>query len=176
MTSRRHFGNVRQRTSGRWQVRYRGPDGLMRSAPETFARKSEAQRYLTLLEAQIARGEWTDPARAKVKLGDYADRWIKERAGLRPATIEIYRWLLRRHIDPWIGGVPLGKIDTPLIREWRAKLLSDGVSESAAAKAYRFLRSVLMTAVNEDRILIRNPCQVRGADRETPAERPVLTV
>lgn len=33
-----------------------------------------------------------------------------------------------------------------------------------------------MTAVNEDRILLRNPCQVRGADKEQPQERPVLTV
>src|SRR5262245_63116330 len=130
MTSRRHFGNVRQRTSGRWQVRYRGPDGQMRSAPETFARKAEAQRYLTLLEAQIARGEWIDPARAQVRLSDYADRWITERAGLRPRTVELYRWLLRRHITPWIGGVPLGKIDTPLVREWRAEAPSEGVSGS----------------------------------------------
>jgi integrase len=148
----------------------------MRSAPETFARKSDAQRYLTLVESQIAQGEWTDPARAKVTLGDYADRWITERAGLRPRTVELYRWLSRRHVEPWIGGVPLGKIDTPLVREWRAKLLSEGVSESTTAKAYRFVRSVLMTAVNEDRILPRNPCQVRGADRERPKERPVLTV
>jgi integrase len=176
MAARRHFGNVRQRSSGRWQVRYRGPDGQMRPAPETFARKAEAQRYLTLLEAQIARGEWTDPARAKIRLSDYADRWIAERAGLRPRTVELYRWLLRRHITPWIGGVPLGQIDTPLVREWRAKLLSEGVSVSAAAKAYRLLRAVLMTAVNEDRILQRNPCQFRGADKEQPQERPVLNV
>jgi len=86
----------------------------MRSAPETFARKVEAQRYLTLLESQITRGEWIDPARAEVTVGDYADRWISERAGLRPRTVELYRWLLRRHIDPWIGDVPLGKLDTPL--------------------------------------------------------------
>jgi integrase len=173
---KRHFGNVRQRASGRWQVRYRGPDGRMRPAPETFARKAEAQRYLTLIEAQIARGEWIDPARAKVTLSAYAERWIEERAGLRPRTVELYRWLLRRHITPWIGGVPLGKIDTPLVREWRARLLAEGVSVSAAAKAYRFLRSVLMTATNEDRIIPRNPCQVRGADKEQPAERPVLSV
>jgi hypothetical protein len=108
-----------------------------------------------------------------VTLHDYADRWISEPAGLRALTIELYRWLLQRHIDPWIGGVPLGKIDTPSVREWRAKLLSEGVSQSAAAKAYRFLRSVLMTAVNEDRILVRNPCQVRGANKEQPQERPV---
>ena len=100
----------------------------MRSAPETFARKAEAQRYLTLVESQIARGEWTDPERAKVTLGDYAERWIAERPGLRPRTVELYRWLLRRHIAPWLGGVPLGKIDTPLVRELRGKLLAEGVS------------------------------------------------
>ena len=72
--------------------------------------------------------------------------------------------------------MPLGKIDTPLVREWRSKLMADGVSASATAKAYRFLRAVLMTATNEDHIVPRNPCQVRGADREKPAERPVLTI
>jgi integrase len=148
----------------------------MRSAPETFERKSDAQRYLALVELQLARGDWIDPDRAKVTVADYADRWIAERPGLRPRTVELYRWLLRRHITPWIGAVPLGKVDTPLVREWRAKLLAEGVSQSATAKAYRFLRAVLMTAVNEDRILPRNPCQVRGADRETPMERPVLSV
>ena len=33
-----------------------------------------------------------------------------------------------------------------------------------------------MTAVNEDRLTPRNPCQVRGADREVAGERPVLSV
>jgi integrase len=173
---RRHFGNVRQRASGRWQVRYRGPDGRMRSAIETFARKSDAMRYLALVEGQLARGEWTDPARAKIRLRDYAERWVDERPGLRPRTVELYRWLLRRHVTPWLGDVPLGKIDTPLVREWRAKLLAEGVSATMAAKAYRLLRAVLMTAVNEDRIIPRNPCQVRGADREQAGERPVLSV
>jgi hypothetical protein len=104
-----------------------------------------------------------------------ADRWITERAGLRPRTVELYGWLLGRHIAPWLGAVPLERIDTPLVREWRAKLLAEGVSPSTTAKAYRLLRSVLMTAVNEDRIIPRNPCQVRGADKEHRTERPVLS-
>lgn len=45
-----------------------------------------------------------------------------------------------------------------------------------AAKSYRLLRAVLNTAVDEDKILTANPCRVRGADKESPAERPVLTV
>lgn len=176
MGRKRHFGNVRRRESGRWQVRYRGPDGRMRSAPRTFARKAEAERYLSLIETQLTQGEWTDPARAKVHLRDYAEQWIVQRPGLRPRTMDLYRSLLRRHINPTLGDVSLGKLDTPLIREWRAKLLAAGVSATMAAKAYRLLRAVLMTAVKEDRILPRNPCQIRGADREHAAERPVLSV
>jgi hypothetical protein len=130
----------------------------------------------TLVEAQIAQGEWTDPVRAKVRLSDYAERWIAERPGLRPRTVELYQSLLRRHVTPWLGDVPLGKLDTPLIREWRSRLLDEGASATVAAKAYRLLRAVLMTAVNEDRLIPRNPCQVRGADREVAGERPVLSV
>ena len=83
----RRFGSIRRRDSGRYQVRYRGPDGLMRSAPETFARKADAERYLALVEAQMMRGEWADPARSKVRLGDYAETWIGERAGPRPRQV-----------------------------------------------------------------------------------------
>ncbi|MDX6309726.1 MAG: hypothetical protein QOI06_2772 [Nocardioidaceae bacterium] len=175
-TSRRRFGSVRQRSSGRWQARYRGPDGRIRSAPTTFARQAEASRYLSILESQMARGEWVDPRRAKVRLGDYAERWITERANLRPRTIDLYRWLLKKHVEPHLGGAMLGDIDPPLVREWRAKLLSEGVSSSTTAKAYRLLRAILMTAVNEDRILARNPCRLPGADQEHPHERPVLTL
>jgi integrase len=172
----RGFGNVRKLPSGRWQARYPGPDGQMRNAPRTFESKREAEQWLSITEAQLLSGEWADPARGKVKLIDYADRWIGERAGLRPRTVELYRWLMRKHIAPRLGGVPLGKLTTALIREWRAALLQTGVSESITAKSYRLLRAILNTAVDEDKILPRNPCRVRGADKENPAERPTLTV
>ena len=77
---------------------------------------------------------------------------------------------------PHLGGVQVGKLSTPMIREWRATLLANGVSVSTAAKAYRFLRAVLMTAAEEDKILPRNPCRIRGAGDEDAPERPVLAV
>lgn len=83
---------------------------------------------------------------------------------------------MRKHIAPRLGDVPIGKLSTAMIREWRASLLAGGVSVSVAAKAYRLLRAVLMTAVDEDKILPRNPCRIRGAGDENAAERPVLTV
>jgi integrase len=172
----RRFGNIRKRESGRFQIRYPGPDGRMRTGPDTYERKSDAERALILIEAAMMAGEWTDPERGKVKLGDYAATWIAERPGLRVRTVDLYSWHLAKHIAPYFGSVPIGKLSTPMIRKWRADLLSSGVSVSMAAKAYRLLRAVLATAVEEDKILPRNPCRIRGAGEEHAAERPVLTV
>jgi integrase len=172
----RSFGNVRQLTSGRWQARYPGPDGQLRTAPNTFTSKTAAQQWLSITESQLLQGEWVDPARAAIPFGSYAEQWIEQRPGLRPRTVELYRWLLRKHLVPDLGGVELGKLSTAVVRQWRADRLAAGVSESVTAKAYRLLRAVLNTAVDEDAILPRNPCRVRGADRETPDERPVLSV
>jgi integrase len=172
----RRFGNVRKLPSGRYQVRYPGPDGRLRSHPLTFDRKGDAERALSLIEAQMIAGEWTDPQRGKARLSDYARDWITQRPGLRIRTIDFYRWLLAKHIEPYLGDVPIGKLSTQTIREWRSDLLAKGVSATMAAKAYRLLRAVLMTAVEEDKILPRNPCRIRGAGSEHAPERPVLTV
>ncbi len=43
-------------------------------------------------------GEWTDPERGKVSLGDYAASWIAQRPGLRVRTVDLYSWLLAKHI------------------------------------------------------------------------------
>ncbi|MFC4052217.1 tyrosine recombinase XerC [Actinomadura syzygii] len=172
---KRRFGSVRQLPSGRFQIRYPGPDGKMRSGGTTYATEREAEKQLSLIEAKLLTGDWTDPKRAKVKLSEYAAKWITERPDLRVRTIEIYRGLLRRHLVPYLGNVPIGKIDTAAVREWRAELVSVGVGASEVAKAYRLLRAVLMTAT-DDLIIPRNPCRIKGAGEEKPDERPVLTV
>jgi integrase len=58
---------------------------------------------------------------------------------------------------------------------WRSHLLDGGVSGTMVAKAYRLLRAVLNTAV-EDELIRRNPCRIKGAGQEVAAERPVATV
>jgi len=172
----RRFGNVRRLPSGRYQASYLGLDGLRKHAPDTFERKGDAERFLVFIETQLGSGDWANPAQAKVKLSDYARVWITERPGLRPRTTDLYRWLLAKHIDPYLGRIPVGKITTQLVREWRATLLASGVSPTVAAKAYRLLRAVLMTAAEEDKLIPRNPCRIRGAGTEHATERPVLTV
>ena len=64
--------------------------------------------------------------------------------------MDLYRWLLRKHVEPYLGGVPVGKLSTRQVREWRAALLANGVSVSVTAKAYRLLRAIMTTAVEDD--------------------------
>lgn len=77
--SRRRFGRVRQLPSKRWQARYPGPDGQLRTVPTTFVRRSDAERFLSEVETDIARGEWFALLAGRMPLGQYARRWIEER-------------------------------------------------------------------------------------------------
>ena len=173
---RRRFGWVRKLPSSRYQASYLGPDGRRHVGPQTFDSETSADRWLVQVESAILRREWFDPDRARVLLHDYAETWIEQRPGLRPSTIALYRRLLNRYISPKLGSAQLSAIDTAMVRKWRSDLLRAGVSETMAAKAYRLLRAVLMTAVVEDKMISTNPCQIRGAGVENPQERPVLSV
>ncbi len=175
MTKKRRYGRVRQLPSGRWQARYPGPDGIDRPADKTFATKKDADVWLTLKEAEIRQGGWTNPDDGKVGLASYAESWIAERPGLRPKTVQLYSYLLRKHIAPHLGQAAIGDVQPGQVRNWHAKLLSNGVSAVTTAKAYRLLRAILNTAV-DDGTIRRNPCRIKGAGREDSAERPTLTV
>jgi len=81
-----------------------------------------------------------------------------------------------KDIEPHLGGVQVGKLSTSMTREWRVTLLAGGVSVSVAAKAYWLLRAVLMTAVDEDKILPHKPlpdprCRYRARKRAASAHR-----
>ena len=174
MTRGRPFGSMRALPSGRYQVRYLGPDGVRRAAPRTFATKADARRWLTLTESDITRGAWVDESDGEM-LSVYAARWITERPGLSARTIELYSGLLRLHIAPQLGSIGIRKIAPAQVRSWRQGLLDTGVGPSTVSKAYRLLRAVLNTAF-DDELIRRNPCRIKGAGVEHPAERPVLTL
>lgn len=172
---RRRFGSIRRLPSGRYQARYPGPDGVLRPADDTFATKTEAEDWLTLKEGELLEGEWVDPDAAEILISDYAATWIEERPGLRRKTVVNYRSLLRCHITPHLTTVTVGELTLARVRRWRKMLLDSGTGPVATAKAYRFLRAVMNTAV-DDGLIKRNPCRIKGAGSEDSPERPVLSV
>ncbi len=170
---KRDFGAVRKLPSGRWQARYRGPDGLMRPAPETFRIKKDATDWLSAKETEIGTGRWIDPDAGKVPFGVYAAAWIKQRR-LAETTAELYDTLLRRHLVPTFGAVAVADITPAAVRLWRAARL-EVTGGPTVAKSYALLRAVMNTAL-EDQIIARNPCRIKGGSVAETPERPTATV
>jgi integrase len=171
---KRRFGSVRKLPSGRFQARFPGSDGLLRPADETFETQTDAELFLVDTEADMRRGDWIDPDAGKVSLKEYAEKWIDER-DLGDRTRELYAGYLRNHIAPELGGKMLVELSPPRIRTWRKELLDAKVGESTVAKCYRFLRTVLNTAV-DDELIRKNPCRIKGAGQESAPERPSATL
>lgn len=89
-------------------------------------------------------------------------------AGLRPKTVVLYRYLLRKHIGPALGKVAIADLHSGQVRAWRRQLLDGGVSEVSTTKAYHLLMAVLNTAV-DDGVIRRNLCRIKAAGRRAPA-------
>ncbi|NHA67481.1 tyrosine-type recombinase/integrase [Phycicoccus flavus] len=167
-------GSIRRLPSGRWQVRYTGLDGLRRTLEQTHRTKAEAEAAYAIVAADMATGRWVDPSLAGVTFGTYAARWVAERATITGRTRELYGTLLRLHLAPFLGEVQLRYLSPALVRRWRQGRQDAGVGASTIAKAYRLLRSIMATAV-DDEVILRNPCRIKGAGSEVASERPILT-
>ena len=168
MANRRYFGSIRRRESGRWQIRYRTRDGVRVAWPETYARRADAVRVLAELErqSQVA-GNWLDVAGSKVLFAAYADEWINQHPRLGPRTADVYRSLIRRHIAPTLGQIPLGQLDTATVREWRAGLIDASATMVAKTRLTRCCPD----------LSAQQPGRRRG-DRDSPgrpAERAEIT-
>jgi integrase len=151
-----------------------------RPAPLTFATKRDAQVWLTLKEGEIKRGDWLDPSAGAVPFVKYAADWMGQ-GQFSPKTAQLYELLLRLHLAPTFGEMNIADIRQEDVRAWRAAQFRTGPQQErpfgpvTVAKAYRLLRAILNTAVRDKRIR-ENPCQIKGADKELTAERPVLSV
>ncbi|MEU6824076.1 tyrosine-type recombinase/integrase [Streptomyces atriruber] len=171
---RRRFGAVRQYRSGSWTASYLSPDGDRIRAEETFETKKDAEIWLSQVEADLSRGDWRAPDSGAVNFSAYAAKWVDER-GLAVRTVDLYKHLLRLHILPTLGAYDLDEVTAPRVREWRTERLRTTGAKTTTAKAYRLLKAIMETAV-DDELISRNPCRIKGAGKEVAAERRIATV
>jgi integrase len=174
MPPRRRFGSVRRLRSGRYQARYWAPDGSRVSAPTTFERKKDADRWLAATEVEMVRGTWIDDRRAQVSLGEWAEQWLEAASHLKPKTRVGYQSLLRAVIGPTLGNMPLGSLRRSTVQRWVASLSARGLSPSRIRQSYRLL-SQLLKAAEFDGIVASSPCVGIRLPRIPEHEPHVLT-
>ncbi len=177
--TRRSFGRLRKLPSGQWQARYTTDDGRVHTAPKTFATKTDADRYLTAVRADLDRGTWLDPKAGRITVRQWTEAWLPRyvaRRGkpLRPKTVALYEGLLRSTILPTFGATPLAQVKRSAVEAWLGELGARGLSPSRIRQAVLLLSSAMEAAVNDD-LILRSPC--RGLELpELPEPAPrILT-
>jgi integrase len=171
MAQRRQFGKVRPLPSGRFQASFVDPSGNRQNAPDTFARRADASRWLALVETDLSRGTWLDDRAGSITLGEYARAVLRDSQKIGPRWRETCERNMRLHLVPLLG-MPLRTVTPMRIREWHAAALRGGGGKTSISQTYRFLRMVMNTAIREN-LIARNPCQIPGAGLVKAAERPV---
>jgi integrase len=167
--NKRSFASINRIASGRWQVRYTGPDGVRRYAPHTFAERVTAEAFVVDLRRRVDRGQWDiidDNSREQVTFGVYAAGWLANRhvAGrpIKARTRDHYTAILDDHLLPTFGNRQLGAIKPKDVREWYEATLVD--RPTMRSHAYSLLRTIFASAIN-DELIDANPARIVGAGR-----------
>jgi integrase len=137
----------------RWQAAFRGPNGKERT--KTFAKKIDAERWLTSVEHSKLTGTYVDPAAGKVTFRSFAEEWRKMQAH-RPGTSVSVEIHLRLHIYPSLGDRPIAAIRPSEIQGLVTKLGATLAPSTVAVVVGRVV-SVFNAAVL-DRVIPSSPC------------------
>jgi integrase len=121
---------------------------------------AEARRAELLLRRH--RGERTEPTRQTFE--QYASEWL-ERQTVRPRTLEIYRWALSRHLNPYFGRRRLDQIDPESIAAFIAHMHRKGLKGWTITSALRPLSIILAQAARKGRIPINPFSQLERGER-----------
>jgi integrase len=158
---------IEKRGPHRYRVRYAGPDGRERS--KTYKRRTDAELFATKVEADLSRGEWTDPKLGRIKLADWVTIWERtELVDLRATTRALNIGVVRNHILPRFGAWPIGRIRTIDVQQMVADERGAARLSNSAIRRHVFVLSTILAAAVRDGRLARNAC----ADVRLPAEQP----
>ncbi len=140
----------------RWRVRYRSTTGASRT--KTFARKLDAENFITGTDHAKSAGTYVDVSAGRISFGDYSSGWLaRKRQTTKATTAETFASHLRRHLLPRFGTAELRSITREQVKHF-AGSLSTIVAPTTARAVVFTLTAVLREAVDDGR-LPRNPAE-----------------
>ncbi|AFJ35077.1 phage-related integrase [Mycobacterium intracellulare subsp. yongonense 05-1390] len=143
----------------RWRARYVDEQG--REHAQSFARKVEAQQWLTAQTATIVAGTHVAPRDAKLTVQQWCDTWIEGYKVHREGTVREARTHIRQIVTEF-GDTPLTQVRPSQVKAWTARLRADGMKASYIYALHSRLSQILSDAAH-DGVLGRNPCSRRTA-------------
>ena len=88
--------------------------------------KKDAEKRLSELLHQLDNGTFIKPG--KTTLGEYLEKWLEDYAwpNLAPRTAEGYESIVRCHLVPALGNIPLTQLKPEYLQRYYSEKLLDG--------------------------------------------------
>jgi len=134
------------------------------------------QKRLAQLLVGIEEGSYIKPKR--ITLGEWLGDWLNGyvKTNCSPRTLDGYHTIIRRHLIPNLGMIPLSQVQPQHIQQYYAHALSEpgsdgkGLSARSVLHIHRVLFQALHYAIRQG-LLIRNPAQLVDPPR---AKKPKM--
>jgi integrase len=153
--------NGEQRSA--WQVDY--TDAAGKRHHKAFSKKKDADAYYAEVKTDIAKGVHTPVSKTET-VQSAGTSWIKylEGEGLERASIAGAKQHLKNHINPALGHIKLGQLNSKMITDFRSSLLSSEYREKklsrlTARKILITMKSILKYARIEAKMMAHNPAE-----------------
>ena len=169
-------GTLRQRADGRWEARLTIATLDGRQVRRSYFGKTrpEVQDKLDV-ERQAVRQGFGAAGNQREMTGAYLVRWLEAaKPTMRPRTWQGYSLIVRVHLAPAIGAIPLVRLGPADVQ----RMVNDAVTGGRKPQTVRNVHAVLRRALNQAvrwGVLPRNVATMVDLPRSRRYEAPVLT-
>lgn len=178
-------GSIRQRSKGSWEVcldvgRDSTTSKRLRHFESVKGTKKDAQKRLHELLHTLEQGAYVKPSRLTV--AQFLDEWLRDyvRTNTAPRTAERYEEIVRVHLIPALGSLPLSALQPQHIQRYYAEALASGrrdgkggLSPRTVHHHHRVLYGALRHAVKHG-IIVRNPAE--AVDPPRPRNKEITMI
>ncbi|MDP6549172.1 MAG: tyrosine-type recombinase/integrase [Dehalococcoidia bacterium] len=164
-------GSIYKRADGRWAavVSLGWQDGGRKRKTFYGRTRREVQEQLTI--ALRAHLQGLPVASERLSLGRFLDSWLVDsvKATVRPRTLQSYTELVRIHLGPGLGRIPLSKLTPQDVQRLINRKLAAGLSPRRVQYIHAVLRRALSQAEKWG-LVARNVAKLVNAPRVVQAE------
>ncbi|MGP9838034.1 site-specific integrase [Arthrobacter sp. 179] len=145
----------------RYRVLYRTPE-RKQTQKRGFKTKRDAELFLASVEVSKAKGEYIDPAAARVTIAELGPAWLGRQTHLKPSAFRPVESAWRIYVLARWGSVAVSDIRKTAVQQWVSELSSGDETTkpprrpkgaTTVIRAYGVLAAILDEAVDDRRIL-----------------------